>query len=43
MHMYGISNSLATFLPNLALLCPVIHEILSKVRQSTKNPKMVTL
>ena len=39
MHIYGISNSSATFSPNLALLRHVIEEILSKVCPSTENTK----
>ena len=37
MHMHGISNSSATFSPNVASLRPLIQEILSKVHQSSKN------
>ena len=39
MRMYGISNSSATFSPNLALLWHLIEQILSKICQSTENTK----
>ena len=40
MHMYGISNSSATFLPNLASLVHMVQEILDKIGQSIKNTKV---
>ena len=41
--MHGISNSSATFSPNLASLWPLIHEIPSKVHESSKNSKIYSL
>ena len=43
MHMHGISNSSATFLPNVASFLPFIQEILNKVYQSSINSKIYSL
>ena len=37
MHMYGISNSSATFSPNLASLVRMAQEILDKIGQNNYN------
>ena len=39
MHMCGISDSSATFSPNLASLVRMVQEILDKIGQSIKNTK----
>ena len=41
MHMYGISNSLATFSLNLASLGRMVQEILDKIGEIIKNTKVL--
>ena len=41
MHTYGISNSSATFSPNLASLGRMVQEILFKIDEIIKNTKVV--